>query len=285
MDADNVSRTALNSAVTRAIHLVRDEPPHVLVDPYAMLMFPVEAHQAMLNGRRVDELISSRLRAALVWRARTTEDALEQAIERGVGQYAILGAGFDSFALRRADLLPDLQVFEIDHPGTQAWKRARLEESMARLPDGLHFVPADLSTTSVREALATSTWDFGRPGFFCWTGVTMYLEPDVVGEALRSVAALGPGTAISLTYLVPEQLLEGHDRDVLHFMARNASKSDEPFRSSFSPEDIEAVARAAGFDDVEHHEPTASPFFRNRRDGLLAHGVERLVVASVLARP
>jgi O-methyltransferase involved in polyketide biosynthesis len=135
----------------------------------------------------------------------------------------------------------------------------------------------------VREALSTSTWDFARPGFFCWTGVTMYLEPDVVAEALRSIAALGPGTEISFTYLVPEHLLEGHDREVSRFMITNASKAGEPLLSFFAPDEIEAVTRAAGFDDIEHYEPTASAYFRNRRDGLLPHRVERLVVASVRA--
>jgi methyltransferase (TIGR00027 family) len=281
VDADNVSRTALNSAVTRAVHLMWDEPPHVLVDPYAMFLFPAEARRSMLAGRRVDELTAARLRAALVWRARTTEDALERAVAQGVRQYAILGAGFDSFALRRRDLLPDLRVFEIDHPATQAWKRERMAEATVPEPEGLHFVPADLSVTTVRDALATSAWAFDRPGFFCWTGVAMYLSPEVVAGVLAGVAALGAGTEISFTYLVPDDLVEGHDRELLQFMRANASRSGEHFASAFTPEEIESIARAAGFDEIEHHEPTDSPYFRHRRDRLVPHRAERLVVASV----
>src|SRR5262245_25673398 len=61
----------------------------------------------------------------VISRARFNEDKLEQAIARGVDQYVILGAGFDSFAWRRPDLAAGINVFEIDHPATQAQKRER----------------------------------------------------------------------------------------------------------------------------------------------------------------
>ena len=59
-------------------------------------------------------------------RSRYAEDQLAAALDQGVQQYVILGAGFDTFAFRRPDLLDRLQVFEIDHPATQALKHQRL---------------------------------------------------------------------------------------------------------------------------------------------------------------
>jgi O-methyltransferase involved in polyketide biosynthesis len=148
-------------------------------------------------------------------------------------------------------------------------------------PDGLHYVPADLSAMRLGEALACSSWDFARPGFFCWTGVTMYLYPEAVLAALRDVAALGAGTTISLTYLQPEHLLDGIDLRML-LRIREASESvGEPYYSYYAPDEIEAVARKAGFTRVEHHDPRTSPHFAGRSDGLMPHRAELLVVATV----
>jgi methyltransferase (TIGR00027 family) len=69
-------------------------------------------------------------------RARFAEDIVEQAAAAGTGQYVILGAGLDSFAYRRHDLLCRLRVFEVDHPATQRWKRRRLAELGVDSPAG-----------------------------------------------------------------------------------------------------------------------------------------------------
>lgn len=63
-----------------------------------------------------------------VSRSRYTEDNLEQAVRQGVRQYVILGAGLDTFVFRRPSMLEKLQVFEVDHPNMQEYKRHRLTE-------------------------------------------------------------------------------------------------------------------------------------------------------------
>lgn len=63
-----------------------------------------------------------------VSRAKYTEDKLEAAVAMGVCQYVILGAGMDTFAFRRPELVKSLEIFEVDHPATQASKRQRLSE-------------------------------------------------------------------------------------------------------------------------------------------------------------
>lgn len=81
-------------------------------------------------------------------RSRYAEDELSHAIERGIAQYVILGAGLDSFAYRRKTLAPLLRVFEVDLPSSQHWKRERLRALKMSEPDGLVFVP---STSSGRR--------------------------------------------------------------------------------------------------------------------------------------
>ena len=74
-------------------------------------------------------------------RARYAEQALETAVGAGITQYVIIGAGMDSFALRRSDLMPRLQVFEVDRPAMQEIKQERLRRADLDIPRGLHFVP------------------------------------------------------------------------------------------------------------------------------------------------
>jgi len=90
----------------------------------------------------------------LLIRARYAEQAVEAAFRDGIRQYVIVGAGLDSFALRRSDLIPPLEVFEIHRPAMQRVKRERIRSAGIPLPAGLHFVPADLEHVSVGEALA-----------------------------------------------------------------------------------------------------------------------------------
>ncbi|MGE0387468.1 MAG: class I SAM-dependent methyltransferase [Gammaproteobacteria bacterium] len=283
MDADSQpSRTASGAGLARAAHVIWDDPPHVFHDMLGYLLLGPDAGPALLAMRdHLGDEVYRLMRASLVWRARVAEDALDAALARGVRQYAILGAGSDSFGWRRAAALPDLRVYEIDHPSTQAWKRSRLDALAIRMPAGHRFVGADLAQVSAVEALRGSDWDFTLPGFVSWIAVTMYLTREAVTATLRSLAGLGRGTTVALTYLVPEQLLGEADRGILAFLRRSSSGYGEHFRSLYAPEEIETLLRECGYAAVEHLDPARSAYFLGRSDGLVSHAAERMVVATV----
>lgn len=128
-------------------------------------------------------------------RGRYTEDALEASIARGVQQYVILGAGLDTFAFRRPDLVERLQVYEIDHPATQAMMRDRIAKAGWQIPEPLHFIPVDFTKENLATALEPSGYDPKQPSFFSWLGVTYYLTRDVVFETLRAIAQIAPSSS------------------------------------------------------------------------------------------
>src|SRR5207245_750495 len=125
LTARRPSRTAVLTAVARALH--REEPPPwVLDDPLAMGLAGDDGPAVARRFRT--ELRTESLLSFTRWvcvRARLPEDIVEKAVEQGVEQYVILGAGLDSFAYRRSDLVSHLRVYEVDHPASQAWKRQR----------------------------------------------------------------------------------------------------------------------------------------------------------------
>src|SRR5712671_6826015 len=123
--------------------------------------------------------------AEIITRARFTEDRLLSALQDGVSQYVILGAGLDTFALRRADLRDRLTVFEIDLPTSQDSKRARLAAAGLAYPLNLQFLAADFERERVADVLLRSAYRRDRRGFFSWLGVTFYLSSEAVSEVLR----------------------------------------------------------------------------------------------------
>jgi methyltransferase (TIGR00027 family) len=168
----------------RAAHLLWDDSPKIFEDTFALtlsgcvdeaaLRAGLDTRSAALTaiaGPNVAQAAFMFARSLAAVRARYVEDELAEAIKRGVAQYVILGAGLDSFAYRRLDLANALRVFEVDHPATQAWNRARLHELDLATPPNLVFVPLDFKKQSLIESLGLSGHRPDTPGFFSWLGV------------------------------------------------------------------------------------------------------------------
>jgi methyltransferase (TIGR00027 family) len=162
MEMRKPSRTAVNTAVWRAVHTLLDHEPKILADPFARGVAGFDTDEALLAAH--DAHPASHvpgIRAPFAVRTRYAEDELAEAVGRGIGQYVILGAGLDSFAYRRPDLMRALDVYEVDHAATQAWKQARVAELGIATPPGLHHVPIDFERETLAQGLAAG--GCGRP--------------------------------------------------------------------------------------------------------------------------
>jgi methyltransferase (TIGR00027 family) len=223
----------------------------------------------------------SRSRASIVARARFVEDLVEACAADGVSQYVLLGAGLDSFAQRRPELASRLQVFEVDQGGTQAWKRARLLALGHPIPEWLHLVPVDFEAQqSWLEQLARAGFDRQRPSLVASNGVAMYLTREAVTEMLRQASTLAPGSTFAMSFMLPLELVEPEERPGIEGAARGARAAGTPFLSFFSPEEILALAREAGFAEVEHVSAArlAGRYFEGRADGLRPSSAEEILV-------
>ena len=193
--------TAVRVALWRALHVEIDSPPHVFEDEVGVrLAAPDEGWQS-----RPDMSEFTRpFRASIVARARFIEDLVVDQVDRGVGQYVILGAGLDTFAQRRPEIASRLLVFEIDQPGPQSWKRQRLVDLGLGIPSFLRLVPVDFEAGDAWwDRLAAAGFDSGRPAVLASTGVSMYLTKDAIAATLRQVAALAPGSMLAMSFMLP----------------------------------------------------------------------------------
>ncbi len=283
MEEGQPSQTAIVSALARAAHLFYDGEPKVLRDDLALYFSGAETEAAL---RRTQDALLAELarglgleraqrllrytRAVMTMRIRYAEDELEKALARGITQYVILGAGLDSFAYRRRDLAGIVRVFEVDHPATQQWKRARLGALNVSLPDHLTFVPINFERQTLTEGLRVGGHRSELPTFFSWLGVTVFLSEEAVFETLRAVAAAAPGSEIVFEYFLHESCLDEENRRTLVGAKAAAAARNEPWLSFFDPASLAVRLKALGFSEVWDFGPEEANarYFRGRTDGL-----------------
>ena len=260
MSDHKASRTALGTAYLRAAHQLLDAQPRILDDPVALSLLGPAALQRIndtTDQYRTPEMLA--LRAHVVLRSRFAEDRLAAAVLRGIKQYIILGAGFDTFALRQPPWARALKILEVDQPGTQAMKHSHLAAADLAMPENAGFASIDLEGESLRHGLLRYHVLVDEPTFISWLGVTMYLKQDAIDAVLRSIATFPAGSEMVLTFAPSRD-------DSPSSVARRAASLGEPWVSYFEPEELEARLRSAGFSKVEFLSPAEAEarYFRQR---------------------
>jgi methyltransferase (TIGR00027 family) len=208
----------------------------------------------------------------VITRARYTEDILEKAVRQGAKQYIILGAGMDTFAFRRPEMLEELEVFEVDHPATQEFKLHRLAELGWKHPAKLHFIPIDFTKENLVTALTcSSSYDPNVKSFFSWLGVTPYLTREEVYATLRSIAEVASANStIVFDYLDTNVFIPEKSSPQMQEQFKYLSKIDEPIKSSgFNPSKLAEELVNLGFRLQENLSPTdiEEHYFKGRIDG------------------
>jgi len=195
----------------------------------------------------------------------------------------ILGAGLDTFAQRRPELASRLDVFEVDQPSAQAWKRQRLIELGFGVPAWLHLVPVDFEAgASWFDELKKAGFDAQKPAVIASTGVSMYLSEGANLATLRQVASLAPGSTLAMSFILPSELAAPEVRPGLELAAKGARAAGTPFISFFAADEMLALARKAGSKDAKHvsSEDLAKRYFAGRSDGLRTSSGEELLLAT-----
>ncbi|HBC94996.1 MAG TPA: SAM-dependent methyltransferase [Pelotomaculum sp.] len=292
MSKKKASFTAQGLAYMRAYHAMHDNPK-IFDDSLAYHLFTEDERAFFENAwTQVPKLYDPERAAslpdraaAIAWtlqtitpgpsmtlgRSRYTEENLEKAVGQGSKQYVILGAGFDTFVFRRPEMLEKLQVYEVDHPATQAFKRDRLAKAGWEQPVQLHFVPVDFEQESLAEALTRSSYDPQARSFFSWLGVTYYLTRDAVFTTLRTIANLAPaGSAVIFDYLDTDAFIPEKAAKRVKILIRDTRQvADEPMITGFDPSALAADLARLGLRLQENLNPfdIEKRHFRGRKDG------------------
>jgi methyltransferase (TIGR00027 family) len=283
MQEHKASDTAALTAMLRAAHQLIDDEPRIVDDPIAVRLVDDATRDRITSQPAA--LLSGALmipRAAVLLRSRYTEDLLAQAVPQGVGQFVILGAGLDTFAFRQPAFARQLQIYEVDHPATQAWKRERLAAAGIAAPDNLCWAPIDFEQQGLAAGLQQAGFNASRPAFFSWLGVTQYLTLPAIDATLRVVAALPTPTTIVLSFMLPDNDLPPEEAAAAHAVADDAAKRGEPWLTRIAPQHLAVRLNQLGFREVMYLSPAeaSARYFAGRRDGLRAPHVAQLMSAT-----
>ena len=247
MKPDQPSRTALLIARQRAAHQVLDRGS-ILHDPFAMKILREDEKDVLQFANKHPLASIGRLFSTA--RSRIAEDALSDAVERGVRQIVILGAGLDTFALRNPHGALEIRIYEVDHLATQAWKRERLAEAQIELPPSLILVPVDFERDDLGEKLVAAGFQQNSPTFFTWLGVVPYLTQEAIARTLDYISSI-PNSEVVFDYMEPPEAFSEELRQIEKARAEQLAKIGERSDTRFDPAAIAEILRSHGFSDIE----------------------------------
>ena len=258
------SLTAQMAAFGRAYHACHAKTP-IFCDFLARELLGEETYRATANyvlqglpffapekiGTFADDdaalgfLVNTQIAPTPLARAAYCEEKM-RAYCRKDESVVILGAGFDTFAFRERRFLREHDVFEVDHPLTQAEKLRRVERAGWEIPPRLHFVPTDFAKDDLAATLRDAGLEPEKKTFYVWLGVSMYLTQNAIETTLKAIAAASPaGAALVLDY-ADEGIFSSKTRRVQNMLAM-ALAGGEPMKTCFSKEELERTLAARGF--------------------------------------
>ena len=282
------SQTALTAAAARAAHLIVDGEPVIFADRMAAGLLGERAGEFIGYHRaHGTHLVLSSARAQVLCRSRFTETQLAACVRDGTTQYVILGAGLDSFAYRTdAAHGGPVRVFEVDHPGTQQWKRDHLAAAGIPVPGSVSFVPVDFERDLLAGRLSQAGFDPSRPAMVSWLGVTMYLTQAAISQTLAEVGGFAPGTQLITDYMLPAALRDETGSTYVELVAPGAAERGEPWLTFLAPDDMSALLARHGFGPADHvrQRDSIPAVLWDRADSLRPAGLSVLARATVSAR-
>ena len=273
--------TAVRVALWRAMHVQIDPQPHVFTDEVGFKL--VSPSDGWRDRPDMHPQGTRPFRASIVARARFIEDLVEEEVSHGMNQYVMLGAGLDTFVQRRPDIASKMQIFEIDKPSTQEWKRQRLTELGFQIPPWLSFVPVDFeSHESWWKKLIAAHFNIAKPAIVTSIGISMYLTMEAIQETLQQMSKLSSGSKFIMTFMLPLELVDREDQVGYQMAIKGAQNSGTPFISFFSPEKMLSLAREFGFKKLEHFSTRSltEKYFSGRPDGMKPSSGEELLIAT-----
>ncbi|MFD0713029.1 class I SAM-dependent methyltransferase [Paenibacillus sp. GCM10027626] len=294
MEDSKIKRTALMSAYLRSHHSLHAEPKifddfispellteedHIAFDQsMVMALAAIDPARAASYPKREDAIaymVQHYFPTSLfLSRARYAEDKLKEAINQGVKQYIILGAGMDTFAQRNPGLIEQLQIFEIDHPATQRFKRNRLKDLGWAQPDNLNFVPIDFTKDQLEKALLDASYDPALPSFFSWLGVIHYLPKQDVFSTFRTLTNIAPSDSnIIFDYWDLDAFNPEKAAKRVNSMQAMLRQAGEPMLTGFDPQSVADELHKVGIVMQEHLSPMEiqSKYFEGRNDDYYAY--------------
>ena len=251
--------TAQGVAKQRLIETLAKPDKRVINDPYAE-RFVLGAGLIKLMGHKLSVWVTQKFAPGfhehLISRTRFIDDLIEKSAAGGLGQYVILGAGYDTRA-HRLKLPSSLKIFEVDQPEVQARKRSKLPRELPN-SENVTYVSVDFNHQSLTEQLMVAGFDQSKPTVFTLEGVSQYVTKEAVTSTITGLAALTQKTSATFFISYVDKLLDtepaacfgqGYPKaaERAETVKRLSAKVGEPWISFYTSEEIEDLLSQNGF--------------------------------------
>jgi methyltransferase (TIGR00027 family) len=254
------SQMAEGMAMQRFAESNKPEGERICYDPYAVhfinpkiIEFGIKhPEEAKIKVQAMEDHLPG-LSSSIMARVRYFDDMVTEAIENGLEQLVILGAGYDTRAYRIEGLKEKVKVFEVDHPNTQNFKKEKITEIFGSLPDHVTYVPIDFETQKLELKLFENGYNESLKTLFIMEGLIMYIPPEAVDETLNFIVKnSGMGSQIIFDYY-PESVVDGTTALAVGQNIRNfLIKMEEPLQFGIKEGTIEKFLSSYGFSKIKN---------------------------------
>lgn len=245
MKANSPSRTAQYMALFRAIETERPIKKRLFTDKYAINFLDTGLKTATkisglpIIGSLIPKIIHRKALGELssgTARTKFIDDLLLQTIQNGIQQVLILGAGFDTRALR-LDFLKEIPIIEIDHPDTAKFKIEKLKQ-IGRLPDNIRYLQLDFNKESLNSLAQKNNIDFTKTTTIIWEGVTNYLSEEAINKTFEFIKHFPQNSFILFTYIHKQVLDNANVFEGTGKLFENLKQNEERWTFGFIPSEL-----------------------------------------------
>ena len=251
MKVDKASRTAQYMAFFRALESTRPEGKRLFYDPYAIIFLDNKLRRAVQYSpiALVRKYLRWKIHKELpggftsgVARTKYIDDLLKASINKGVQQVIILGAGYDTRALR-LDFLQNIPVIEIDHPNTAKRKLGALQSELGKLPANVRFYQIDFNEQSLDDLAQARHIDMSIRTAFIWEGVTNYLSDQAVDGTFKFFSRFASGSSLIFTYVHQQVFDDPGSFYGAQKLLNDLAELEETWTFGFDPEELKEYCR------------------------------------------
>jgi methyltransferase (TIGR00027 family) len=212
---ETISRTAEWTCLSRAVSFFETIPCLTNEDYIAPLLLPAFIKPLLKMGflRKFyrEQFAPAGIYEYVIARTRVIDEVFKGALDEGFEQILILGAGFDSRAIRFEGKNKGTKIFELDSYHTQ---RAKLDQLMKRgihLPVNTVYIPIDFNNEKITDKLHEFGFAKNVRTLYIMEGLLMYLEESAVESLFKIIRESGIQESRAIFDFVYASVLRGEN--------------------------------------------------------------------------
>jgi len=204
----------------------------------------------------------------VIARTKFIDDVFEDSIKQGIEQIVLFGAGFDTRAVRFADINIHTKIFELDTIYTQTAKIEQFKKRNILLPKNTIFIPIDFHVDSVTEKLAANGFKRNKTTLFILEGIIQYLKAEVVDELFKLLYELSvPGSRVIFDYIYASVLRKENSCYGEKDIYKKVNRTREPWLFGIEKGEIGEFVSKYKFNVIQDLDPETleKMFFRDKQ--------------------